>query len=109
MMTYAEAQTIADERDKAWQNYYESQGKPSGKDYNQCVENAPKGLTNYNIVSRSNGLTIAAISHDDGKVFEYPCGILSWGYSIPEEAFLTPQQLEEPCWDVISRLDTFDW
>jgi len=107
MMTYEEAKALASERTAAWNAYYESQGKPTLNDYEKCIENMPEDITNYNIITRSKGMMIAAESN--GRVYEYPCYILAWGYGIPEEAFLSEDILKAPCWEVISRRETYDW
>jgi hypothetical protein len=107
MMTYKEARAIADERKASWEAYYESQGKPVLDEYEKCIKNAPEGIFNQNVVSRAKGAMIAA--ENDGRVYEYPSGLMAWGYGIPEEAYVSEVILNEPCWEVISRRDTLDW
>lgn len=105
-MTYSEALELQKQRQVAWDNYYEQCGSSAG-DLEQCVQNSPEDIFNYNVISRCNGIMLAA--SDDKGVYEYPTGIMAWGYGIPEEAYVSEECLNEDTWNVISRKETYDW
>lgn len=106
-MIYSEAKELQKQREKAWDDYYEKCGKPTLKAFEDCVLNAPDDVFNYNIISRYNGVMIAA-SNDKG-VYEYPSGLMAWGGGIPEEAYVSDDDLNKDVWQVLSRKETYDW
>lgn len=106
-MIYSEAEELLKTRQQAWNDHYEKCGKPTLKAFEDCVLNAPDDVFSYNVISRSGGVMIAA-SNDKG-VYEYPAGLMAWGYGIPEEAYVSDDDLSKDVWQVLSRKETYDW
>lgn len=105
-MTFYEAWEVKKERDKEWKEYYEKCGSPTLDDYSKCVLSAPEGIFNVNTVFRVKGFS--ATLTEKGKVFECPSGILAWSGPIPEESFISEEQLQLLYWEVNSYKATFD-
>jgi hypothetical protein len=106
-MTYLEAVQLKKQRDAEWDAYYNEQGRPTCNDYEKCINESPENIFNYNVVSRFNGAYIA--TDNDKGVYEYPAGLLAWGYGIPEDAYVAQEFLEQDIWEVFSLKETFDW
>ena len=106
-MIYSEALELNKTRVKAWDDYYTQCGNPVLDEFEYCVLTSPEGLFSYNVISRCSGVMIAA-SNDKG-VYEYPSGLMAWGYDIPEEAYVSDDDLNKDVWQVLSRKETYDW
>lgn len=42
-------------------------------------------------------------------VYEYPAGLMAWGGGIPEEAYVSEEDLNKDNWGILSRKETYDW
>lgn len=106
MYTFYEAQKIAEEKQNAYDTFYENAGKPRlNKEWFDLL---PEDMHNVNLVQRHPMMNVSRIT-PDGRYWEYPCTIMAWGFDIPEEAYLTEEELNEPVWLVRSYNDDFDW
>lgn len=98
MYTYSEAKEVVRVRREAWEKFTE--GKP---DAFQAASGTD--LTN------SNNIVYAGMFAAEGTtgVYLYPPGLMA-ASSIPSEAFVAPELLEQPIWTVASKMiDYSDW
>lgn len=106
-MTYHQAKKLKNEMDDAWDSYYENCGKPTLDGFENCVKNAPENVFNCNKITRTNGVMVTG--ENNKRVFEYPSGLLAWGFDIPSEAYVSDAELNNDIWSVVSIKETFDW
>lgn len=105
-LTYLEAKQLCDQLTQSWDDYYKAHGSPAFSAFEELAMNSPDGIYSYNSVTRCPGFRVA---ENDGRVYEFPAGLMAWGDGIPEEAYLSDDILEKKLWMVISRRETYDW
>jgi len=104
-MTYKEANQEAKRRDAEYKQYCVDHNLKTLDEQIKAFSTMPDDLYNYSIVSRCGGFMIAT---GEDRVFEYPCGLMACSH-IPEEAYLTQEELDEDVWSVHSCKEEFDW
>jgi hypothetical protein len=107
-MTYYQAEEHAKKLRETYAAMYEAAGKPAFKEYDEFINGLPDGVYNVNFVQRNPMYNVGKTQ--DGKAYEYPIGIMAWGFGIPEDAYLTESELNEDVWYVNSKRLTYeDW
>jgi len=102
-MTYKQAKALKDQKDNDW-NVYENSCADLSLEHQ--LKNAPIDIFNVNSIYRIAGMSVAECPKG---IYEYPSGLMAWGGGIPEEAFLSQDDLEADYWKVKSIKDDFDW
>jgi hypothetical protein len=102
---YFEAKRIAEEKQNEYDVFYENAGKPELD--NKWFDSLPAYMHNVNLVQRHPMMLVNDTGN--GKPWEYPLTIMAWGMPIPEEAYLTEEELNEPVWFIRSYNDDYNW
>lgn len=102
LLSYSEAKKLKAKLDEIWAEF---ESQHPDWDLDQLLENSGD-LTNRHVVTRIPGM---GVGENLIGVYEYPSGLMAWGYEIPESAYVPQDILDGANWKVLAIKDDYLW